>query len=189
MQFMTSTQRKLVRGGGPDLSSSALHQPSAAWHAILQRGSIAPPLPAQGLDMESFTQALGTYPGVKVTLAKARNGDPEAQATLAKWMAKGGCGRPPAPALPCRPPPALPPLSPPPSPAAAPALAGRYNIQQDEEEAARILRVAAEAGHAPAMYRLGKAYSQGRGVTRDLDQAVRGRRPGHQHMGAAPPAR
>lgn len=43
----------------------------------------------QGLDMDTFVQALGAFPGVKATLVKAKAGDPEAQHMLAKWMAKG----------------------------------------------------------------------------------------------------
>ena len=61
--------------------------------------------------------------------------------------------------------------------AAQAELGGRYyvgqGVPQDDAEAARWTRLAAEQGHAPAQYSLGLLYFRGRGVTGDDTAAAR----------------
>ena len=46
-------------------------------------------------------------------------------------------------------------------------------VREDDEEAVRWYRRAAEQGHAPAQTNLGWMYENGRGVRRDRVEAVR----------------
>lgn len=73
-------------GGGINMCPRTAGTPALAWRAACTH---APRTPTQGIDMDTFVQALGTFPGVKTTLAKAKAGDAEAQYSLATWMAKG----------------------------------------------------------------------------------------------------
>lgn len=52
-------------------------------------------------------------------------------------------------------------------------LNGQWGIERDERQACERLRGAAEAGDADAQYLLGSCYETGRGVTKDLEQAIK----------------
>ena len=71
-------------------------------------------------------------------------------------------------------------------PPRAPPPPGRFGLPKNDEAAAERFMAAAEAGHPPAMYRLGKAYAVNRGVERDLDKAVRAIGSAEQAAGQTP---
>jgi len=48
-----------------------------------------------------------------------------------------------------------------------------YGVPQDDQEAVRWWRLAAEQGDAAAQFNLGVSYDQGRGVPQDYGEAVR----------------
>lgn len=135
--------------------------------------------------METFAQATAVCPGVKVTLAKAKAGEPEAQYNLARWVAKGTCCN--ARSISSNRAIAISQCTSTSHNAArqwlhrpqyrqynnSAVLAGSYNFEVKLDEAARLYQMAASNGHAPAMYQLAKCYASKRGVERDYNAAVK----------------